>query len=50
MQKVEGTYLNSEYLFMSNGDPKATTNGVRAVVTLSSDVQLTGSSEAGWSY
>ena len=37
-------------LFGSNGNTDYGTRGVRAVVTLSSDIQFTGSSETSWSY
>jgi len=43
-------YVYRNYLWYSNGDVDSRTSGVRAVVTLSSDLKFTGSSETGWSY
>lgn len=43
-------YVMDHQLWTSVGNPASYKNGIRAVVTLSSDINFTGSSAEGWSY
>ena len=50
MRHVYSGYVGSYGLFYSDGSSYYNEHGVRAVVTLSSDITLTGDSRNGWSY
>lgn len=50
MLSVSANWLHGFCLWTPRGDANTVSRGVRAVVSLSSNIKLTGSSETGWSY
>ena len=50
MHVVESGSVSDYGLWNSNGYASCSEYGVRAVVSLASDINVTGSSETGWTY